>query len=231
MIQMIKIALEVENNLKILLEENFSYEFFDVKDLKIKEIVDKNIGIAIIDNSVIDLEDRLTQYKNYNIKVILLATVFDIFTLRKFVKEDLICDFLNKKDYTFIEEIIASLKEKSSKKSKIYVDDSFVKVLIYPMEILYIIYSRYIRKSVIKLGNGKEYYSKKNLMEIEVMLSSYPEFIRIERSSIININRIKEINIKKESIIFDSDDVLQLSKRILKNLEFKWFNEDDIIKL
>ena len=50
-------------------------------------------------------------------------------------------------------------------------------------------------------------------MQIEALLSSHREFQRIERSSIINMKRIKEINLKEELLIFDNGIIFQLSKK------------------
>lgn len=225
-----KIALETEKNLEILLREYFEYDFIDTKNYDIQNILEENIRILIIDDSNKNLDIRLELCKKYNINVILLATVFDMLILRKYIKEKLISDFLKKKNYQLIDESIDSLNESKEKKTKIYIDDSFVKALINPNDILYISYLRHVRKSVIKI-DGNEYLSKKNLIEIENLLSAYPEFIRIERSSIININHIKEINSKKEVLIFDNNESLQLSRKILKKLEIQYIENTGVIKL
>ena len=107
----------------------------------------------------------------------------------------------------------------------------FIKCIIKPKEILYISYSSSIRKSIIKVENDKTYLSKNNLMQIEALLSSHREFQRIERSSIINMKRIKEINLKEELLIFDNGIIFQLSKKILRNLEVKYLNFFNFIKL
>ena len=119
---------------------------------------------------------------------------------------------------------------KNSKKEKIYIDTNSVKLLVEPKEILYIGYSKIIRKSVIKIDE-KEYLSNKSLSEIQALLFKFSEFIRIERSCIINLARIKEINLKEEILIFDNNEILQLSKKILKRVEMLWLNSNAIIKL
>lgn len=153
-----------------------------------------------------------------------------IYILRKYIKENLIFDFLKKSDYRLIEEIIDFINVKNSKKEKIYIDTNSVKLLVEPKEILYIGYSKIIRKSVIKIDE-KEYLSNKSLSEIQALLFKFSEFIRIERSCIINLARIKEINLKEEILIFDNNEILQLSKKILKRVEMLWLNSNVIIKL
>ena len=105
-----------------------------------------------------------------------------------------------------------------------------MKVLIEPDDILYISYSKVIRKAVVKTVN-QEYFTARHLFEIEKLLSKFSEFVRIERSNIVNINRISGINFKEEIVIFDNNETLQLSRRILKKLEIVWVNTINVIKL
>ena len=227
---MTKIAIETDRTLKILLREYFEYEFIETKNYDIDDILKEGISLLIIDDSIENIESRLKILKKYKIKVILLFLEPDIYILRKYIKENLIFDFLKKSDYRLIEEIIDFINVKNSKKEKIYIDTNSVKLLVEPKEILYIGYSKIIRKSVIKIDE-KEYLSNKSLSEIQALLFKFSEFIRIERSCIINLARIKEINLKEEILIFDNNEILQLSKKILKRVEMLWLNSNAIIKL
>lgn len=230
MIKITKIAIETDRTLKILLREYFEYEFIETKNYEIDDILKEGISLLIIDDSIENIESRLKILKKYKIKVILLFLEPDIYILRKYIKENLIFDFLKKSDYRLIEEIIDFINVKNSKKEKIYIDPNSVKLLVEPKEILYIGYSKIIRKSVIKIDE-KEYLSNKSLSEIQALLFKFSEFIRIERSCIINLARIKEINLKEEILIFDNNEILQLSKKILKRVEMLWLNSNAIIKL
>ena len=227
---MTKIAIETDRTLKILLREYFVDEFIETKNYEIDDILKEGISLLIIDDSIENIESRLKILKKYKIKVILLFLEPDIYILRKYIKENLIFDFLKKSDYRLIEEIIDFINVKNSKKEKIYIDTNSVKLLVEPKEILYIGYSKIIRKSVIKIDE-KEYLSNKSLSEIQALLFKFSEFIRIERSCIINLARIKEINLKEEILIFDNNEILQLSKKILKRVEMLWLNSNAIIKL
>ena len=73
----------------------------------------------------------------------------------------MIFDFLKKIDYILIEEVVESMKKLKNRNVNICIDDSFIKCSIKPREILYISYSSNVRKSTIKLENGKIYLSKK----------------------------------------------------------------------
>ena len=228
---MIRIALEVEETLQTLLKEYFDYEFVNTKDYNFPKIYSEHFDLAILDSIHENLESRLWEYKSKEVKVILLATVFDIMLLRDLLHKKLIYDFLNKRDYIYIDEILESITNVPERITELYIEDSFVKTFVSIDDIIYITYSRYTRKSCVKLYNGNEFFSKNNLVEIEGILSIYPEFARIERSNIVNLNRIKQINYKKESLVFDSDEVLQLSKRTLKNVEDICINNRKNIKL
>ena len=228
---MIRIALEVEETLQTLLKEYFDYEFVNTKDYNFPKIYSEHFDLAILDSIHENLESRLWEYKSKEVKVILLATVFDIMLLRDLLHKKLIYDFLNKRDYIYIDEILESITNVPERITELYIEDSFVKTFVSIDDIIYITYSRDTRKSCVKLYNGNEFFSKNNLVEIEGILSIYPEFARIERSNIVNLNRIKQINYKKESLVFDSDEVLQLSKRTLKNVEDICINNRKNIKL
>ena len=228
---MIRIALEVDETLHTLLKEYFDYEFINTKDYNFQKIYSEHFDLAILDSIHENLENRLWEYKSKEIKVILLATVFDIMLLRDLLHKKLVYDFLNKKDYIHIDEVLENIANKAEKNTELCIEDSFVKTFVSINDIIYITYSRYTRKSCVKLYNGNEFFSKNNLVEIERILSQYPEFARVERSNIVNLSRIKQINYKKEVLIFDSEETLLLSKRTLKNVEDICTNNKKTIKL
>ncbi|MCP1223010.1 LytTR family transcriptional regulator DNA-binding domain-containing protein [Sebaldella sp. S0638] len=228
---MIRIALEVEEALRTLLIEYFEYEFINTKNCNFQKIYSEHFDLAIIDSIHENLENRLWEYKSKEVKVILLATVFDIMLLRDLLHKKLIYDFLNKKDYMYIDEILENITGETERNSELCIEDSFVKTFVSINDIIYITYSRYTRKSCVRLYNGNEFFSKNNLVEIERILSQYPEFARVERSNIVNLSRIKQINYKKEVLVFDSEETLLLSKRTLKNVEDICINNKKTIKL
>ena len=228
---MVRIALEVEDALQTLLKEYFEYEFISTKDYNFQKIYSEHFDLAILDSVHENLENRLWEYKSKEIKVILLATFFDVMILRNLLHKKLIYDFLNKRDYIYIDEILENIANENERNAELCIEDSFVKTFVSINDIIYITYSRYTRKSCVRLYNGNEFLSKNNLVEIEDILSPYPEFSRIERSNIVNLNRIKQINYKKEVLIFDSDEILQLSKRTLRHAEDIYINNKKIIKL
>ena len=230
MISLNKIALEIDKGLEILLREYYEYKFINTADYEIHDILKKEVILLIMDDSGKNIGQRLKLLKKYNIKVLLLSSDFDIQILRKYIRENLIFDFLKKKDYQLIEEIVDFINTQDDIKNKLYIDTSSIKVLVEPGDILYVSYSKVVRKAVIKTAD-QEYFTAKHLFEIEELLSKFSEFVRIERSNIVNINRISGINFKEEILIFDNNEILQLSRRILKKLEILWINSVDVIKL
>ena len=230
MISLNRIALEIERNLEILLREYYEYDFINTVNYEVHDILKEDITLLIMDDSDKNAGLRLKLLKKYNIKVLFLSSDFDIQILRKYIRENLIFDFLKKKDYQLIEEIMGFITTQNNAKNKLFIDTSSMKVLVEPHDILYISYSKVIRKSVIKTSD-QEYFTARHLFEIEGLLSRFSEFVRIERSNIVNMNRISGINFKEEMLIFDNNEILQLSRRILKKLETFWINSEDVIKL
>jgi two-component system, LytTR family, response regulator len=57
------------------------------------------------------------------------------------------------------------------------------------------------RYSVYHLANGKKVMSSKNLGEIEKEITGFPNFFRIQRSEIINLNHVERISKKQKIVI------------------------------
>ena len=227
---MIKIGIHTEKNLEILIREGFDCNFITIKNYPVQKIADENIILLIIDDTVGDIYAYLQQCKKYNFKIILMASVFDPVMLRKYIKEELIFDFLKKIDYDMLQESFETFKPKNNEFSKIFIDDIFVKAWILPEKILYISYISHLRKSSIQTVENKIYLSRKKLSDIEKLILSFPEFYKIKRNVIINMKHVKEINLKDEILTFDNNSTLSLSKNTLKNLEFYILNFSNSIQ-
>ncbi len=228
---MIKVGIYTEKNLELLIRENFDYELINIKNYTLQKIFEGGITFLIIDNTMGDVYQYLKQCRAYKFNIIYMASSFDPLILRKYVREGLIFDFLKKINYEMIQNSIESAVVKNTKTSKIFIDDILVKAWIAPEKILYINYIRHLRKSSIKTTDNKIYLSKKKLSDVENLLFSFSQFYRIERSTIINVEHVKEINIKDEMLIFDNNSVLSLSKKSLKNIESSLLNYSNSIKL
>ena len=228
---MFKIGLYVEDKLELLIKETFDYTFINIKSYNHQKISDNHITLLIVDDTITDLYNYLKQCKSFGFKVLYMVSSTDLITLRKYLKEKLIFDFLRKINYEMIQECIDSLELYNNENSKLFIDDIFVKAWILPKNILYITYINHLRKSSIQTIENKIYLSRKKLSDIENLFFSFPEFHRIDRSNIINITHIKEINLKEEKLVFDNNFTLSLSKKKLKNLEVNFLNTLNTIKL
>ena len=70
---------------------------------------------------------------------------------------------------------------------------------------------------------GKAYFLRKSLTEIENIVEN-SNFVRVERSIILNIEQIKEIDYKEEYILTKSDQKIYLGKQILKKISENYFS-------
>ena len=138
MISLNRIALEIDRNLEILLREYYEYDFINTVNYEVHDILKEDITLLIMDDSDKNAELRLKLLKKYNIKVLFLSSDFDIQILRKYIRENLIFDFLKKKDYQLIEEIMGFITTQNNAKNKLFIDTSSMKVLVEPHDILYI---------------------------------------------------------------------------------------------
>ena len=128
MISLNRIALEIERNLEILLREYYEYDFINTVNYEVHDILKEDITLLIMDDSDKNAELRLKLLKKYNIKVLFLSSDFDIQILRKYIRENLIFDFLKKKDYQLIEEIMGFITTQNNAKNKLFIDTSSMKV-------------------------------------------------------------------------------------------------------
>ena len=85
-----KIALEIGKGLEILLREYYEYEFINTENYEIYDILKEKVTLLIMDDSGENTESRLKLLKKYNVKVLLLSSDFDIQTLRKYIRGQII---------------------------------------------------------------------------------------------------------------------------------------------
>lgn len=219
-----KIGINIDNNLKIILEEIFDYNFLDLKESPAKY---SEINIAIIDSNTENLHEQLLEYKKNNIKIIILVGENDIREMRKFFLSNLIDDCIVRKDIFQIEESINLLENKGKKMENFYLSDTFKKGFYNISEINFITYSSITRKTEFHLINSEVFDIKKNFSEIEEKLMKTDLFYKLDRSTIINLKLIKILDFKEESIIFKDKSYIYTSKSKLKELEIKCLSLND----
>lgn len=193
--------------LKIEKKESFENENYE-EDILITDnnIFNKeNINISIF-NKIIIFSDRIDT---------------DFFIKYKTLKNKL--EFHKRDEYIYLENFIKENNNFSFlPQNKIILSDSF-KELITPIKnIEYFSYDRNLKKS-FAVVMGKAYFLRKSLTEIENIVEN-SNFVRVERSIILNIEQIKEIDYKEEYILTKSDQKIYLGKQILKKISENYFS-------
>ena len=211
-----KIGINIDENLKTILEEIFSYEYVDLRDNNINL---KNIDIIIIDSKTENLKEILLEYKKIGINVIVLVGENEIREMRLFFLSGLIDDCIIRKDIFQLEQSINTLYKSKNKIKEFYLSDTFKKGFYKFSEVNFITYSSITRKTEFHLVNSEVFDIKKNFSEIEEKLSGINNFYKLDRSTIINLDLIEILDFKEELIIFKNKKFIYTSKAKLKELE------------
>ncbi len=224
----LKIAVSCESSLTILIEEYLDIETINLKGslLTAENLQKNNIDILIIDDKTKDLKNILNLIGNNDIDVILMGYSINPSELRDFFMNSLIFDYVEKNNFILLKNVLNQYAKKRYKFDKILVSESSSDTLINIEDICYINYDRENRRSII-WTNSKEFYSKKSLSEIEEILDPFENFVRGERSVILNKKRIISLDYRDEKLEFDNGSSLYLSKKTLKNIrkELKEWNK------
>ncbi len=224
----LKIAVSCESSLTLLIEEYLNIETPNLKGalLTVENLQKNNIDILIIDDKTNDLDNVLKSLANTEIDIILMGYNINGSSIRNYFKDRLIFDYIEKNNFILLKNILKKYVKVRYSFDKILVSESSSDTLISIHDICYINYDRENRRSII-WTDKKEFYSKKSLSEIEEILEPFENFIRGERSVILNKKRIIYLDYKDEKLGFDNGSSLYLSKKTLKNIrkELKEWNK------
>lgn len=212
-----------DESLKILIEEFMGIdvlfmEYNENKQDNIFEKVDDGlIDVVVVDKELYSLRDTLLKLKESRIKVIYAGHNTTIKELKEFFKRKEIFDYIEKSNFSEIEAVLNAIKISRKRKTKIsFIGESGAEAILAIEEIIHIYYDRESRRGVIVTDRG-DCYSKKNMSELEELFSHYQKFIRIDRGTIINIDRIVEIDYRNEFIKFDNTKKIGVGAKTLRN--------------
>lgn len=215
---MYKIGINIDSNLKEILEELMDIECYKINECNEDEL--KNLDIFLIDIQREKDDERIEKFKiNAFITIALISKEIDLKRVRKLFKNKIVYDCIYKNDYFEIENIINEIMEKPKKRYELILNDPFYKAIVDSRDIIYINYCRISRKTEIVDKIGKIYTIKKSFSDVEESLNSLEFLFRLDRGTIINKNLVKELDYKGEIITFNGGKKLSISRSKLKILE------------
>ena len=212
------LGIDVDNNLKIILNEVISYKCIDLRKNS-DEI--QNVDAIIIDSKTENIDEKLIEYKKRNLKVIALVGENETREMRRLFLSNLVDDCLIRKDIFELEECIHHLEKKESNITSFYLFDSFKRGIYSFSEINYITYSSISRRTEFHLTNSEIFDIKKNFSEVEEKIIYTNIFYKLDRGTIINIKLVEVLDYKEEIIVFKNKEFIYTSKLKLKELEDK----------
>ena len=223
MMREINLAVVNDESLKILMEEFLGKEilFYEYKTGKEMNIVSKieedMLDILVIDKEFFNLKNGLESIKNSNAKVIYAGFNTPVKEIKSYLKSGEIFDYIEKSEFTEIEEIVKNIRKKGKKKKKIlFSGENGAEYIVDIEKVYHVYYDRISRKAVIVTENG-EFYSKRNMSEMEELFSNYESFARVDRGTIVNTDRIAEIDYRNEFIRFDNMKKIAVGSKSLKS--------------
>ena len=210
---MIKIGVDLDEKLIILLKEMLNYEFIDIK----RE--NKNFTIFIIDINSKNIKDKIKINFKKGIPIIVLLGKNNIQEMRNLFLSNYVTDCILRHDIYEIEKSIEKSINLRQKYVQFYLNNKQKKGIIDFSEVTYINYCRVTRKTHFHLTSKEIFTLKENFSFIEEKLQGIDNFYKVERGTIINIDLIRYINYKEETITFRDLSILYINKIKLKKLD------------
>lgn len=215
----------INNEIPFYGDELFFYLLKETTSLKIErteilEIENAEESVLITDNNIFAVSDiDFSLFK----KILIFSDRIDTEFYKNNQNLKNRIEFHKRDEYIYFENFTSVSEEGTvSVKEKIILSDSF-KDLVTPLkDIEYFSYDRNLKKS-FAIVKGKTYFLRKSLGEIEKAVEN-TNFIRVERSVILNIEQIKEIDYKEEYILTNSSEKIYLGKSILKKISENYFS-------
>lgn len=202
-----------------LLKETFSLKIEKI-DI-ISEKLDMKDIILITDNLIFSV-------KNLNLSIFKNIFIFSDKIETEFFKKSINFKdkifFHKREEYIYLEDFVKNInsEELINEDKRIILSDSFKEFVTFLKNIEYFSYDRNMKKS-FAVVEGKQYFLRRSLSDIESIIKN-KNFVRVERSIILNVNQIKEIDYKEEFIITNGNQRIYLGKNILKKISENYFN-------
>lgn len=204
----LKKDIDTINN--VMFSNNIEYKIYPFKDYskELQDIIDINednkiyiLDIELEDSSGIDIARKIRK-NDWSSLIIFSTAHFELFP-QVFSDKLMIFDYITK--YDDHENNLANTLNKCiniiTQNNTIYFKSKSEYYNIKLNSILYIMYDKYNRKTIIKTIDN-EYSINNTLISLKDKLNK--DFIQINRSTIINKNNVKNLNVKKRYIEFNN---------------------------
>ena len=199
----------------IMFSNNIEYKIYSFKNYNedLQNIIDNNfdnkifiLDIELEDCSGIDIARKIRK-NDWNSLIIFSTAHFELFP-QVFSDKLMIFDYISKFDSyeshlkETLEKCINILNHNDSLSFKCGSEYNNIKL----NTVLYLMFDKYTRKTIIKTINNK-FYINDTLSSFESNLNK--DFKRINRSCIINMLNVKNVNYKEKRIEFNNGEILE----------------------
>ena len=206
---------DIETINKVMFSNNIEYKVYTFKDYskELQDIIDKSednkiyiLDIELNESSGIDIARKIRR-NDWSSLIIFSTAHFELFP-QVFSDKLMIFDYISKFDdhennlSNTLKKCIDVICSNDNLNFKINSDHYTIK----KNSILYLMYDKYSRKTIIKTLD-KEYFVNDTLLSFKDKLNN--DFTQINRSYIVNKKNIKIYNINKRYIEFNNGEILE----------------------
>ena len=203
-------------------EYNSSFDNILTKDIGFKIFL---LDIQTKNASGLDIARKIREEYDDWVSVIIIVTAFNEFKYEALSNRLYLLDFINKMnkcDEKLVEDLEISLKHYSNRGKSLKYEYNHI---IRQVEFRHIIYIEKIadsKKCIIKTTYGEQIINK-TLSEVTKMLDK--RFIKTSRSMIVNVDFIREYNVRENKIIFTNGEYTYQISRSMKKGVKKYVSE------
>lgn len=192
-----------------ILQEYSENEIFHIKDSRVERF--EVLIVESLDDSVVEVIEGMANRP----PLIIYEDVIRVDHIDKIRDLDFYYVYLPKERYEEIDRKIKIALEQRrdnwtpSPKYRIYSPENLIE---------YIEFQKAERKTCVFLENSERILLSRTLKEVEDELGRYSNFFRVDRSTIVNLSKIKYLNLEEEFLKLESGAKLYFSSKVLKKL-------------
>lgn len=218
---------QIVDNFMMKYDIDYKCYLFDEYEKDFEDIVKKDVGFKIYlldiqtrSGSGLDAARMIREEYDDWVSIIIIITAFNSLKYEALDNRLYLLDFiskLNKCDEKLTEDLERAMKHYDNREKTLSYEYNHVVTKIEFRHIIYIEKELDSKRCVIKTIYGSQFINK-NLNETELLLDN--RFIKTSRSMIVNVDYIREYDMKENKIIFKNGDVsYQVSRNKKKELK------------